>query len=64
MCQSFSAMVECRVQRTDDHRTPNYLVTLVIGMEHDGTLLLDACHPQSRAVVDDFGTLVFLRSWK
>ncbi len=57
-------MVECRVQRTYDHRTPNYLVTLVIGMEHDGTLLLDACHPQSRAVVDDFGTLVFLRSWK
>lgn len=64
MCQPSSAMVECRVQRTYDYRIPPYLVTLSVGIDHDGTPFLDVAHPQSRAVMDDFGTLVLLRPWK
>lgn len=42
---------------------PNWLITLNIGRIHCSAMVAGGNYVQSRAVVDDFGTLVIVRAW-
>jgi len=48
-------------QRTYDERLPNWLITLGV---YPTNAVSGLAFPQTRAVVDDFGTLVIVRAWQ
>jgi hypothetical protein len=53
--------IQCRHQWVPGS-APNWLITVDIGRIH-GSALFCSNYSQSRAVVDDFGTLVIVRAW-
>ena len=58
---SGGAQISVSWQRTYDERQPAWLITLSISQQHCAGIF---SYPQSRAVVDDFGTLVAVREFK
>ena len=56
-----TSSISCWWQRTFDHRQPAWLITLSVSPNY--TSRVGIAFPQSRAVVDDFGTLVIVGDW-